>query len=227
LDSLVVPLQQRTTFMFSATLDANVVRLAHKYMKPHPIVIRIGDEESGKNKDIDQRVLAFSSEQGKDSALLRLLQEAQGPVICFCNSKQSCDAVVKTIRQRSRVRACALHSGKNQVEREDNLRQFKLGEIQVLVASDVAGRGLDVEGVAHVINYDCPTNLDRYCHRIGRTGRAGKRGLATTFIVKGQDEPEVLLSVMKYMKQTGQEVPRELKDAIGDFRPKDEARIQD
>lgn len=220
LDSLVVPRALRTTLMFSATMDPSVIRMAQHYMKPSPAVVCIGDDETGKNTNIDQHIVGFSSEAGKESALMGLLAAgaSAGPVIVFCNAKLACDQLVRAIRQRGLLQqACAFHSNLSQSERESNLKRFKDGAVQVLVATDVAGRGLDVDNVAHVINYDCPSTLQRYTHRIGRTGRAGKRGKATTFVVGGGvDSPEVLGKIQKYLEQTGHAPSRDLKEAIGD-----------
>lgn len=215
LESLVVPLQSRTTFMFSATMPPKIVALAQRFMRASPIVIRIGDEESGKNKKIEQNVLLLHNEAAKEAQLDRLLARSEPPIIVFCNSKANCDQLVRYLKSRGQ-RAVALHSGRNQEEREGNLRNFKDGHHHILVATDVAGRGLDVEGVSHVINYDCPTLIDRYSHRIGRTGRAGKTGLATTLVVKGVDDPSVLQGIAEYLRETGQIVPKDLVSLLNE-----------
>ena len=217
LESLVVPREFRTTFMFSATMPSQIILLAQKFMRASPIIIRIGDEESGKNRKIEQHIRVLASEFSKEAELDRLLSNSEPPIIIFCNSKANCDLLVKALKYRGR-KACTLHGGRNQEEREENFRKFKEGIYHILVATDVAGRGLHVEGVSHVINYDCPTTRERYIHRIGRTARAGRSGKATTLVVKDTDEPEVLSEIADCMKDTGQEVPRELVDLIGDYR---------
>ncbi|KAH9246586.1 hypothetical protein BASA81_015851 [Batrachochytrium salamandrivorans] len=190
LDSLVVPKVLRTTLMFSATMDPSVIRMAQHYMKPSPAVVCIGDEETGKNTNIDQHIVGFSNESGKEAALMNLLASSAGPVIVFCNAKLACDQLVRAVRQRGLShQACAFHSNLSQNERESNLKRFKDGAVQVLVATDVAGRGLDVDNVAHVINYDCPSTLQ---------------------------SPEVLSKIQKYLEQTGHAPSRDLKEAIGD-----------
>jgi len=216
LDALVVPLESRTTFLFSATMPPQVVAMAQRYMRPNRIIIRVGDEESAKNKNIEQFAFVLSSEAAKATELMRLLHQSEPPIIIFCNTKNSCDLLVKDLRSKGK-RAVALHAGRNQEERDDNFRKFKDGTHDILVATDVAGRGLDVEGVSHVINYDCPTALDRYCHRIGRTGRAGKRGRASTFMVRASDDPKILAEIAGYMRQTNQSIPRELAALVDEI----------
>jgi ATP-dependent RNA helicase DDX23/PRP28 len=215
LESLVVPLEARTTFLFSATMPPQVISMAQRYMRSNRIIIRIGDEDSAKNKKIDQYAYVFSSHAARDQELQRILSRADPPIIIFCNARSNCDLLVKDLRMKGR-RAVALHSGRNQEEREDNLKKFKEGVHDILVATDVAGRGLDVEDVSHVINYDCPSALDRYCHRIGRTGRAGKSGKASTFIMKGTDDPAVIADIAAFMKQSGQEFPKDLAALVGE-----------
>ena len=100
-----------------------------------------------------------------------------------------------------------LHGGKAQDIREENLALFKSGGV-VLVATDVAGRGIDVEGVAHVVNYDLPLKIDAYTHRIGRTGRAGKSGKATSFVTDGDED--IMEDLVKYLRSTGSAVPEKL-----------------
>ena len=110
--------------------------------------------------------------------------------------------------ERERFRVGLLHGGKSQDQREASLAAFRTGDINVLVATDVAGRGLDIPNVSHVINYNMSKKIDAYCHRIGRTGRAGKSGVATTLLC--DDDSEVFWDLNAYLVSTAAAVPREL-----------------
>jgi len=210
LEGLVVPRAERVTMMFSATMPPAVERIARQFMTS-PLSIRVGEEESGNNKDIEQRVVVLASNAlaVKERELDRALRVApRGPVIVFCNSKDTCDQVGRVLRQRG-ARACVFHAGRAQDERESSLRGFREGTYDVLVATEVAGRGIDVEGVVLVVNYDAPSAIDRYKHRIGRTGRAGRRGVAVTFMVPGVDD-EMAPEIEAAIRAVGQDVPRDL-----------------
>ncbi len=126
----------------------------------------------------------------------------------FVNAKKHCDYIAKTL-EKSGYSPAILHGGRSQEQRESALAGFKDGTFDILVATDVAGRGLDISGVTHVINYDMAPDVDRYCHRIGRTGRAGKEGQATTLLTEG--DSETFFDLKEYLLSTGMEVPRELE----------------
>lgn len=198
----------RTTHMFTATLAPEVERLARKYMRS-PATVKIGDEDSGKNRRIAQEVLFLSGESRKRAKLLEVLRRVERPAIVFVNAKKQCDVVARDMEEAG-INCTVLHSGKGQELREESLAEFKAGTFDVLVATDVAARGLDIAGVAHVINYDMPSEIDRYTHRIGRTGRAGKSGKATTFISE-EDSQELLVQLKAHLEACGQAVPPELK----------------
>ena len=106
------------------------------------------------------------------------------------------------------ILAGVLHGGRSQDQREETLEQFRQGDIRILVATDVAGRGLDIADVTHVINYDVPAKIDNYCHRIGRTGRAGKFGIAISFITDA--DTEIMYSLKEYLESTNSVVPQQL-----------------
>ena len=206
----------RTTHMFTATMPAEVERLAKKFMRA-PATVKIGDEDSGKNKRITQEVFFLPSEARKRAKLLELLQRCARPVIVFVNAKKQCDVVARDI-EGAGLAVVVLHSGKAQDAREGALADFKAGTYDVLVATDVAGRGLDIPDVAQVVNYDMPSEIDRYTHRIGRTGRAGKSGKATTLLT--EDDAPILPALKAYLEATGQPVPPELAQrASGLERP--------
>ena len=196
----------RTTYMFSATMPPAVERLARKYLR-RPVVVNIGS--AGKATDnVTQKVL-FMKENEKQSAVEQQLRNA-GPkarVIVFANTQKKCEQVVRLVENLGYA-AAMLHGGKNQDQREESIKGFREDRYNVLVATDVAGRGIDVPNVALVINYDMPLTIEAYTHRIGRTGRAGKKGDATTFLTMG--DTEVFFDLKKFLEESKASVPREL-----------------
>jgi ATP-dependent RNA helicase DDX23/PRP28 len=198
----------RVTQMFSATMPPAVERLTRKYLS-NPITVTVGDFAGGAAKtDIQQRLEFVSTEAEKRKRLYDVVQETEAPIIVFVNSKRSADQV-GTQLDNAGYRVMVLHSGKMQQKREDAIAQFKSGSAEILVATDVAGRGIDVPDVKHVINFDMSTNIEDYTHRIGRTGRAGKSGLATSFILPYDEE--VLPELKKFLKAAKQFIPEQLE----------------
>ena len=197
----------RITAMFSATMPPGVEKLARKFLR-HPAIVCIGDEDSGKNKRIRQHVL-FIPEASKKQALIDLLRRKQPneKYLVFCNEKRGCDALSKVV-QNAQLRCGVLHGGKTQDKREEALNNYKNGVFRILIATDVAGRGLDIPDVAHVINFDMPLKIENYSHRIGRTGRAGKDGVASTLLTDS-DEP-MFYELREYLEQTDADIPVKL-----------------
>ncbi|KAF4659658.1 hypothetical protein FOZ61_004595 [Perkinsus olseni] len=204
----------RITQMFSATMPTAVERLARKYLRC-PAYISIGDPGAGK-KDIEQRVL-WTSEGNKRKQLKEVLQYTEPPIIVFVNVKKAADVLGKWIEGEG-YSVSVLHGGKHQDAREQNMENFRAGYTDVLVATDVAGRGLDIDDVQHVVNFDMPKNIEDYTHRIGRTGRAGKKGLATSLLTK--DDEHIMYDLKNFLEQNGQIVPQELQHAqAAKFKP--------
>ena len=204
----IPPHLRRTTIMFSATMPQAVEKLARSYMR-HPVTVRIGDHDSGKNQRIKQTVMKvpFSRRQSK---LAEALRSCPRPVIVFVNMKKTADLLTRDIEGHGHAVVC-LHGGKTQVERELSLAAFKSGDADVMVATDVAARGLDIPGVMHVINHELPKQFDSYTHRIGRTARAGAEGSALSFW--SEDDSEVLPQLKAHLEGTGQKVPPDLERA--------------
>ncbi|GAA6060715.1 hypothetical protein JCM10212_003336 [Sporobolomyces blumeae] len=171
----------RQTVMFSATMPPAVERLAKKYLR-RPAIVTIG--VAGQAVDtVEQRVEMINSEEKKKSRLIEILNNGgfEPPMIVFVNQKKGADVLQKDL-QRARWNCTTLHSGKNQEQREAALNSIRTGENDVLVATDLAGRGIDVPNVSLVVNFQMSNTIEAYIHRIGRTGRAGKTGVAITFI---------------------------------------------
>ncbi len=170
---------QKQMALFSATMPSRIRQIANRYLAD-PVSIEIA-AETATVKSIEQRFV-FASQAQKPDALLRILatEEAQG-IIVFTRTKSSTDEVT-TLLQQHHHRAMAIHGDITQALRERVISQFKQGMIDILVATDVAARGLDVDRVTHVINYDMAHDSETYVHRIGRTGRAGRSGIAILFV---------------------------------------------
>jgi superfamily II DNA/RNA helicase len=171
----------RQTLMFSATIDERVEYIASQYLI-EPVIIRV-NSESIEPKEIEQQIYHVH-EFDKDALLVRLLGEMNmSSVVVFTGTRMRADWVYERLREAN-VACEAIHGDINQVKREKTLKKFREGNVRVLVATDVAARGLDVPEISHVINYDLPSNPEEYVHRIGRTGRAGKSGVALSFIAE-------------------------------------------
>jgi len=170
---------ERQILLFSATMPHPIIGIAKKYMrKPEKIRVNTKDVVVPKIKQIFYEV----SEGDKINALSRLLDiEEPGLAIVFCHTKREVDEVALKLGQMS-YNAGALHGDFTQARRDEVMNKFKNDMLDILVATDVAARGLDIKNVTHVINYSIPQDPERYVHRIGRTGRAGKSGVAITFV---------------------------------------------
>lgn len=188
--------EKRQIVLFSATMPSQIRQIATRYLKnPASVEIKM---ETATVKSIEQRFI-FASQPQKPDALLRILavEESQG-VIVFVRTKSSTEEVAE-ILQKHGHRAMAIHGDITQNLRERIVAQFKLGAIDVLVATDVAARGLDVERVTHVINYDMAHDCETYVHRIGRTGRAGRSGVTILFATPR--ESRMLTSIERHTRQ--------------------------
>ncbi|MFI7126357.1 DEAD/DEAH box helicase [Nonomuraea sp. NPDC050153] len=173
---------QRQTMLFSATMPGEIVTLSRKYLN-RPTHVR-AEHETGEGETTPQvRQLVWRAHRmDKIEILGRLLQaEGRGLTMVFCETKRACDMVAEQLDTRG-FAVAAVHGDLGQGQREQALRAFRNGKIDVLVATDVAARGIDIDDVTHVVNYDCPTDDKTYVHRIGRTGRAGRTGISVTFV---------------------------------------------
>jgi len=168
----------RQTFMFSATLPNNIVKLAERYLnQPERISV---DHDIVTFKKIKQEIIHVT-ESAKYDKLLTQLIEREGSVIIFVKTKQGADHLADKLRKDDYT-ALAIHGDLRQQKRERVINSFRRGRNQIMVATDVASRGLDIPHIQHVINYDIPQSQDDYTHRIGRTARAGAEGFALSFI---------------------------------------------
>ena len=173
--------EDRQTLLFSATMPGAIVTLARRFMlQPTHITAEMPDE--GRTVPTTSQHVFRAHALDKAEMLARILQaEGRGLTMVFCRTKRTADKVALDLDERG-FAAAAVHGDLGQGQREQALRAFRSGKVDVLVATDVAARGIDVTGVTHVINYQCPEDEKVYLHRIGRTGRAGGSGIAVTFV---------------------------------------------
>jgi superfamily II DNA/RNA helicase len=171
----------RQTMLFSATMPGEIVTLARRHLS-RPMHIRAEEHDEPQHVPSTEQHVFRTHHLDKVEVLARILQaEGRGLTIVFCRTKRTCDQVATTLTTKG-FAAAAVHGDLGQSQRERAMRAFRSGKVDVLVATDVAARGLDVDDVTHVVNYECPEDEKAYLHRIGRTGRAGREGVAVTFV---------------------------------------------
>jgi len=188
--------EQRQTMLFSATIPPEVQRLAAGVQKD-PHMIQIGDQRNP-IETITQHVHAVLRQQKTDLLLHMLQNRSMHSVLVFSRTKHGADKIHRKLEHAGIV-SVALHSGRSQAQRQRALDGFKCGKYQVLVATDIASRGIDVRGISHVVNFDVPLYARDYIHRIGRTGRAATTGDAITLVAP--DEQEYLRKIEQFIGQ--------------------------
>jgi ATP-dependent RNA helicase RhlE len=173
---------ERQTLCFSATMDATIAQLVRDYTR-NPVRLSLG---STLKPSENVRLQAFEVADGEKPELLRkLLNQESGRCLIFSRTKRGTERIAKTLNHQG-IHAAMIHGDRSQSQRTAALTGFQRGQYRVLVATDVAARGIHVQDIAHVINYDLPNVAENFIHRVGRTGRAGERGVASTLFVKGQ-----------------------------------------
>ena len=175
--------RDRQTLFFSATLDGEVGRLANKYT--HDAARHEQKPAVDHGALTEHRFVEVRHEHKLDTLIEHLDDGGRGRTLVFVRTKRGADRLVKRLKSRG-VTAVAMHGNKTQGQRERALRSFHNGETDTLVATDVAARGIDVDDVTHVINFDAPADRDAYVHRVGRTARAGRSGVGITYVVDDQ-----------------------------------------
>jgi ATP-dependent RNA helicase RhlE len=175
--------RERQTMFFSATLDGEVGELARAYTQSPAHIEAALPSEHGPS-EIDHRFVPVTQD-GKIDTLVELLGKDRGLALVFVRTKRGADRLARRLEQRG-VKAVAMHGDLNQSQRQRALERFETGKVTTLIATDVAARGLDLENVTHVINFDPPEDGKAYTHRVGRTGRAGRSGTGVTFVLPEQ-----------------------------------------
>ena len=190
----------RQTLLFSATMPPEVEALARKYLRK-PVVVQVGRRSSAAST-VTHAVYPVPRDKKNELLAELLTREGMDSVLIFSRTKHGADKVVRHLTSKG-ISSTAMHADKSQGERTRALEDFKLGKIRVLVATDIAQRGLDVTGISHVINYDVPQQAEDYVHRIGRTGRADSTGDAFTFMA-----PDEIAMVRAIERVIGEPIPR-------------------
>ncbi len=189
----------RQTLFFSATLDGEAGRIAHTYThdaRRH----ELAPASQRRQGEIEHRFVAVTHE-GKLEQLVGQLPGKGGRTLIFVRTKRGADRLVKRLRTRG-VESVAMHGSKTQAQRERALATFERGRVHMLVVTDVAARGLDIDGISHVINFDAPDSRESYVHRVGRTGRAGNAGTGVTFVTADQAaDVAAIASELRLQKQ--------------------------
>ncbi|CAO2185861.1 unnamed protein product [Urochloa humidicola] len=201
---------RRQTLMYTATWPKEVRKIASDLLV-NPIQVNIGNtDQLVANKSITQHVEVISHLSEKSRRLDQILrsQDRGSKVIIFCSTKRMCDQLARNLSRE--YGASAIHGDKSQAERDSVLSDFRSGRCPILVATDVAARGLDIKDIRVVVNYDFPTGVEDYVHRIGRTGRAGATGDAFTFF--GDQDSKYASDLVKILEGANQSVPPQLKE---------------
>ncbi|CAL1266357.1 unnamed protein product [Larinioides sclopetarius] len=208
----------RQTVLFSATFPRQMEALARRILTK-PIEVQVGGR-SVVCKDVEQHVVVIE-EDGKFLKLLELLgyYQDQGSALVFVDKQENADLLLKDLIKAS-YNCMALHGGIDQFDRDSTICDFKAGKVSVLIATSVAARGLDVKHLILVVNYDCPNHVEDYVHRCGRTGRAGNKGYAYTFVT--QEQGRYAGDIIRALEQSSNPVPEDLQKLWDEYKLKQE-----
>merc|ERR1712176_439317 len=207
----------RQVLMWSATWPKEIQNLARDYLDEY-YQVTVGSLDLTANKDVTQ-IIEVCSDPDKYRSLLRYLREnltQKDRVLVFVETKKGCDMLTRSLRMDG-FQARAMHGDKSQEERDWVLKEFKSCQSTLLVATDVAARGLDIDDIKMVVNFDFPNDLESYVHRIGRTGRAGKKGVAVSFFV-AEKNGRMAKEIIEILSRTNQNIPSELHQAAATNR---------
>ena len=205
--------ENRINLMFSATIPSEVQEISYQFMKDDCYLITTNKNKENKNgynvnENVEQEIY-FVEDEEKIMKLHEILQKIEGNVIIFLEKKKSVDKLEGFLLNRN-YNAIGIHGDKPQIERQKAIKKFSSGEIPILVATDVASRGLDFPNVSYVFNFDMPKNIEDYIHRIGRTGRVGNKGKAISFY--NENNKQIAVALVKELKKANQKIPDFLED---------------
>jgi len=199
---------ERQTLMFSATWPEEVQELANEFLGDYTFM-NIGSVELSANHNITQQVTICPQDYKQENFLNDMEDEMKGKkTLVFAERKTTVDRIERMLRNRQ-IPAIGIHGDKSQMQRETTIRRFKDGSCNVMIATDVAARGLDIKDVEYVVNYDFPLDIENYIHRIGRTGRADKKGKSITYMTP--DDARYGDKLIKILREANQEVSPELE----------------
>lgn len=214
----------RQTVMTSATWPPGVRRLASSYMK-NPIQVYVGSLDLAATHTVTQ-IIEIIQEDEKFKRISEFVRQMspKDKAIIFCGKKQRADDLSSDFCLMG-IPVQSIHGDRDQSDREQALRDIKEGLVRILVATDVASRGIDIEDITHVINYDFPRNIEEYVHRVGRTGRAGRSGVSLSFFTRSDWGSAAEL--IDIMEEAGQEVPSEIRNMAERFKDMKQRRDQE
>ncbi|XP_054747630.1 probable ATP-dependent RNA helicase DDX43 [Anastrepha obliqua] len=214
----------RQTVMTSATWPPGVRRLAQSYMG-NPIQVCVGSLDLAATHSVKQ-VIEILDEEDKYFAIKQFIRNMRenDKAIIFCGKKVRADDLSSDLLLEG-VSCTAIHGSREQADREQAIADISTGYIKLLIATDVASRGLDIDDITHVVNYDFPRNIEEYVHRVGRTGRAGRTGTSISFITR--NEWGVAKELIGILEEAGQEVPTELRDMASRFKAMKDRRANE
>lgn len=200
--STMPPKESRQTLMFSATFPKEIKLLAAEFLNDY-VFLSVGRVGST-SENIQQNILQVQDHEKRQYLMDMLRADSKGLTLVFVETKRNADAVDDFL-YRQGFPSTSIHGDRTQAEREAALKSFRCGETPILIATAVAARGLDIPNVTHVINYDLPTDIDDYVHRIGRTGRAGNTGIATSFF--NENNRNLAGGLIELLKEAKQSIP--------------------
>ena len=205
--------EKRINLMFSATIPEEVEEISYEFMKENCYLIstnknRGNKKEYNANENVEQ-LIYYVKEEEKIAKLHEILQTTEGNVLVFLEKKKSVDKLENFLLSRN-YNAIGIHGDKIQSDRQKAIKKFSSGEIPILVATDVASRGLDFPNVSYVFNFDMPKNIEDYIHRIGRTGRVGNKGKAISFY--NENNKQIGQALVNELKKSGQKIPEFLEE---------------
>jgi ATP-dependent RNA helicase DDX3X len=205
--------EDRINLMFSATIPSEVQKISHQFMKDECYLITTNKNKENKNEynaneNVEQTIY-YVEDEDKIMKLHEILQTIEGNVIIFLEKKKSVDKLEGFLLNRN-YNVIGIHGDKIQIERQNAIKKFSSGEIPILIATDVASRGLDFPNVSYVFNFDMPKNIEDYIHRIGRTGRVGNKGKAISFY--NSNNKQIGFSLVKELKKANQKIPDFLEE---------------
>jgi len=206
----------RQNLLFSATFSNDIKSLARNFMNEYYFISTY--KENNANANI-KHVLLYSTDDEKRYKLHTILQKIQGSVIIFLDTKRGVDSLSDFLND-SNYNTIAIHGDKDQQKRQEAIERFSSGDVPILIATDVCSRGLDFPSVSYVFNFELPTNIEDYVHRIGRTGRVGNQGVAISFINEG-NRP-IIRDLYNLMKKLNQEIPDWFENMfynVKDYKP--------
>ena len=207
--------KQRQTLLFSATFSPEIRRLAQSYLQD-PLTVEVA-RPNATATNVEQRFFSVSDDDKRQSVRQIMRRQSLSQAIVFVNSKLGAARLARSF-ERDGLKTAALHGDKSQDERLKSLEAFKRGEVELLVATDVAARGLDIADLPAVFNFDVPFNAEDYIHRIGRTGRAGASGLAVTLVTR--DDARMISDIERLIKKKIELEPLELEEERAPRRPR-------